>query len=89
MIRLLRKLGCDQRGNSFVEMAFITPILATLLVGAIDISDAVSMKVKTEQAAQRDVRWSGRSHQFRILTPSDQTPNSARSASLIFQPLAA
>lgn len=55
MIRLLRKLGCDQRGNSFVEMAFITPILATLLVGTIDISDAVSTKVKTEQAAQRAI----------------------------------
>jgi Flp pilus assembly protein TadG len=55
MIRLLRKLGRDQRGNSFVEMAFITPILATLLVGTIDISDAVSTKVKTEQAAQRAI----------------------------------
>jgi Flp pilus assembly protein TadG len=55
MIRYVRNLRRDQRGNSFVEMAFIAPVLATVLVGTIDISDAVSMKVKTEQAAQRAI----------------------------------
>jgi len=45
----------DDRGNSFVEMALIAPVLATLLVGTIDISRGVSAKVQAEQAAQRAI----------------------------------
>ena len=53
MIGRLRTLLRDQRGNSFVEMALVTPLLASLLVGMVDISRAVSAKVTVEQAAQR------------------------------------
>lgn len=55
MIRLFRPLWRDQRGNSFIEMGFILPVLAALLVGTIDIARAVAMKVSLEQAAQRAI----------------------------------
>lgn len=43
----------DERGNSFIEMAFAAPLLATLLIGTVDISRGVAAKVEVEQAAQR------------------------------------
>jgi Flp pilus assembly protein TadG len=49
----LRSILRDQRGNSFIEMAFAAPLLATLLIGTVDISRAVAAKVDVEQAAQR------------------------------------
>jgi Flp pilus assembly protein TadG len=45
----------DEKGNSFLEMALAAPLLASLFVGMVDISRAVSAKVKLEQAAQRAV----------------------------------
>lgn len=53
MIRRIRALLRDQRGNSFIEMALVAPLLASLLIGMVDISRAVSAKVTVEQAAQR------------------------------------
>lgn len=52
MLRFLSLLR-DQRGNSVIEMALAAPLLATLFVGTVDISRAVSAKVDVEQAAQR------------------------------------
>ena len=58
---MIRKLiGCE-RGNSFVEMALAAPILATLLLGMIDISRGVAMKLQLVQAAQRTVELVQRS----------------------------
>lgn len=51
----LRALLTDERGNSFVEMALITPLLTALLVGTVDISRAYSARVRLEQAAQRAI----------------------------------
>jgi Flp pilus assembly protein TadG len=55
VIRRIRTLLRDQRGNSFIEMALVAPLLASLLIGMVDISRAVSAKVNIEQAAQRAV----------------------------------
>lgn len=55
MMRWTKSLLADERGNSFIEMAFVAPILAALLVGMIDISRAYSDRVDLEQAAQRTV----------------------------------
>jgi len=43
----------DERGNSFIEMALAAPLIASLFVGMVDVSRAVSAKVDLEQAAQR------------------------------------
>jgi Flp pilus assembly protein TadG len=55
MIRHLRELCRDTRGHSFLELGFALPIMASLLIGAVDISRGVSEKLATEQAAQRTI----------------------------------
>jgi Flp pilus assembly protein TadG len=55
MMRLMRDIRDDDRGHSFLELGFALPIFATLLIGTVDISRAVSERLKLEQAAQRTV----------------------------------
>jgi len=52
---MMRRLFRCEQGNSFVEMALAAPILASLLIGMIDISRGVSTKLEVVQAAQRVV----------------------------------
>lgn len=55
MMRGIAHLCRDERGHSFLELGFALPIFATLLIGTIDISRAVSERLKLEQAAQRTI----------------------------------
>ena len=55
MMSIRNSLWRDERGNSLIEMALFTPLLATLLVGTVDLSRAYSSKLALEQAAQRVV----------------------------------
>ena len=55
MMERLKSLALDERGNSFVEMAFIVPILTTLFFGMVDISRAVSTDLQLEQATQHTI----------------------------------
>jgi Flp pilus assembly protein TadG len=55
MIGALKSLWRHQGGNSVVEMALITPVLATMLVGTIDVANGFSTRLKLEQVAQRIV----------------------------------
>ena len=55
MMRPLAKLCRDERGHSFLELGFALPIFATLLIGTVDISRAVSERLRLEQAAQRTI----------------------------------
>ena len=55
MSRLVRSLRSDQGGNSLIEMGLAAPLLAALLIGAIDISRAVAIRLELEQAAQRTI----------------------------------
>ncbi len=52
---LSRKLARNQRGSVIIELAFIAPILATMIVGVVDLSAAYGRKLVLEQAAQRAV----------------------------------
>jgi Flp pilus assembly protein TadG len=45
----------DERGTSIVEMALAAPLLATFLIGMVDLSRAYSAKLQVEQAAQRTI----------------------------------
>lgn len=45
----------NEGGNALVEMALVLPVLATLLVGTVDISRAYSNRLSLEQAAQRTI----------------------------------
>lgn len=42
-------------GTVTIELAMVAPILAAMLIGLIDISNAYSNKLRLEQAAQRTV----------------------------------
>ena len=53
MIRLLSKLRGDNEGAAIVELALCAPILATMIIGIVDLSNAYTRKLNLEQAAQR------------------------------------
>lgn len=55
MRRPFNPLLADECGNSLIEMGLAAPLLAALLIGAIDISRAVSIRLELEQAAQRTI----------------------------------
>jgi len=56
-----RSLTSDCSGNSVVELGLVLPVMATLLIGTVDISRGVSAKLNLEQAAQRTVELMQRS----------------------------
>ena len=51
----LHTLARDSRGAAIVELAMIAPVLATMIVGVVDLSNAFGRKLKLEQAAQRAI----------------------------------
>jgi Flp pilus assembly protein TadG len=55
MIRYATSLARDERGASIIELAMAMPVLASLLIGMVDISRAYSAKLQLEQAAYRAV----------------------------------
>src|SRR5438105_12957938 len=52
---MFTRLARDEHGASLVEMALVTPVLAGLLIGIVDISRAYSARVDLQQAAQRAI----------------------------------
>ena len=50
-----KRLSQDEGGTSIIELALVAPILATLLIGMVDLSRAYSHKLQLEQAAQRAI----------------------------------
>lgn len=55
MMRRLRNLARDTSGAVLIELAFVAPILATMVIGVTDISNAYGKKLELEQAAQRAI----------------------------------
>lgn len=55
MKRSLTNLARDARGAAIIEMALAAPVLATLLIGMVDLSRGYSAKLRLEQVAQRSV----------------------------------
>lgn len=52
---LIQKLWVDEQGASIIEMAFVAPILAGLVIGMSDLARAYSTTLQIEQAAQRSI----------------------------------
>lgn len=65
MRRPLPKLAADARGAAVVELALVAPVLLTMMVGVIDMSNAFSRKLAIEQGAQRAIE--------KILQTTDDT----------------
>lgn len=55
MSRRVFKLVTDARGAAVVELALVAPVLAVLMIGVIDMSNAYSRKLALEQGAQRAI----------------------------------
>jgi len=55
MMKRILKLGRDTRGVATIELALFAPILATMVIGVVDMSNAFSRKLACEQAAQRAI----------------------------------
>lgn len=53
--RLFRDFARDARGTATIELAIFAPVLATMVIGVIDMSMAVGRKLSIEQAAQRSI----------------------------------
>jgi Flp pilus assembly pilin Flp len=55
MTRPFLKLRDDKRGVATIELALFAPVLATMIIGVVDMSNAFSRKLACEQAAQRAI----------------------------------
>lgn len=55
MNRRLFSLCGDRRGTATIELALFAPVLATMVIGVIDMSMAYSRKLQVEQSAQRAI----------------------------------
>jgi Flp pilus assembly protein TadG len=51
----LRSLARDEGGASIIELAMVTPVLGSLLIGMVDLSRAYSAKLQLEQSAYRAI----------------------------------
>jgi Flp pilus assembly protein TadG len=76
---LLRLRDCE-RGASLVELALTAPILATLVIGMIDISRAYSTKLQLEQGAQRTIEKAQENGSLLTSTYSDLQSEAATAA---------
>lgn len=55
MMKRFPSLLRDGAGNVTIELALLAPILAAMLIGLVDLSNAFSDKLKLEQIAQRSI----------------------------------
>lgn len=55
MIRRLQRLAREESGAAVIELAFIAPVLATLIIGVTDVSIAYGRRLELEQAVQRSI----------------------------------
>lgn len=53
--RLFRHFASDSRGTATIELAIFAPVLATMVIGVVDMSMAYGRKLSIEQAAQRSI----------------------------------
>jgi Flp pilus assembly protein TadG len=49
------RLGADARGAAVIELALVAPVLALMVIGIVDMSNAFSRKLALEQGAQRAI----------------------------------
>lgn len=55
MKTLSHRIGRDERGAALIELALVAPIVALMVVGIVDLSNAYSRKLALEQGAQRAI----------------------------------
>src|SRR5438876_373458 len=53
--RRLFRLASDRRGAAVIELALVAPVMALMVIGIVDISNAFSHKLALEQGVQRAI----------------------------------
>lgn len=48
-------ISANERGAAVVELALVAPMIALMVIGVVDMSNAVARKLQLEQAAQRAI----------------------------------
>ena len=51
----IRALAASDRGAAIIELALVAPVLALMVIGIVDMSNAFSRKLTLEQGAQRAI----------------------------------
>ncbi len=51
----LREHALNERGAVIIELAIVAPVLALMIIGVVDLSNAYSRKLALEQGAQRAI----------------------------------
>ena len=52
MLRLIRHIACDRRGNATVDFAFLLPMMLMLFIGVVEITNLLRLDRKVVAAAQ-------------------------------------
>ena len=55
MIAPVRRLFLQDRGTATIELALLAPVLASMLIGVIDMTTAFNRKLELEQGVQRAI----------------------------------
>jgi Flp pilus assembly pilin Flp len=55
MCRLIQRLHRSEDGTATIELAVVVTVLATMLIGVVDITTAFNRKMELEQALQRSL----------------------------------
>jgi Flp pilus assembly protein TadG len=78
LVHRLRRLREDNSGVAVLELALAAPILALMMIGVADLSNAYSRKLQLEQAAQRSIE--------KIMqTTAETTPDATLQAEAVAQ----
>ena len=51
----LKRLARDEQGTSLIELAFLLPLMITLLVGMVDFTQALTLRLNLQRAANSTV----------------------------------
>jgi Flp pilus assembly protein TadG len=57
MMRVLRNLALEHEGSQLVELAFVLPLLAVMIVGIFDFGEAYNLKQKLNNTAREAARF--------------------------------
>jgi Flp pilus assembly protein TadG len=71
IVRVLRNLAVNHEGSQLVELAFVLPLLAVMIVGIFDFGEAYNLKQKLNNTAREAARFAASQNSMAGLTDTD------------------
>jgi len=71
MMRVLRNLALGREGSQLVELAFVLPLLAVMIVGIFDFGEAYNLKQKLNNTAREAARFAAGQNSASSLNDTD------------------